>query len=68
MTINARVEITVKSVYGKETVYPANDTAKKFAEIAGTTSMTHSLLCQIEALGFLIEDVTPRKSFSSRAA
>lgn len=67
--LNLKVEIIVKNVYGKETVYPANETAKKFAAIAGTTTMTHQLLCQVEALGIEIEDVTPRKAFgSSRAA
>lgn len=61
------VEISVKNIYGKLTVYPVNAAAKKFAEIAGTTTLTHDVLCKIEALGFEIKDVTVSASWKVAA-
>lgn len=49
-----KITIQVKDVYGVQTVYPMCDDAKRFAEIAGTKTLTHRTLCQIESLGFEI--------------
>lgn len=49
------VLIEVKSVYGKENIYPANDKAKLFASIAGTKTLSRSDLKAIAALGFSVE-------------
>lgn len=66
--MNSIVEVIVKSVYGEEKVYPANETAQTFCDIAGTKTMTHALLCKVEKLGYTINDVTPRRSFSTKVA
>ena len=53
------IQVHIKDVYGKQTVYPVCDKAKLFAKLAGTTTLTHSALCVIEQLGYNIE-VLPR--------
>ena len=45
------VEVEVKNVYGKELIYPVNDVAKKFAQIAGTTTLTLAVFKKIRELG-----------------
>lgn len=49
------ITIEVKDVYGKPTVYPVCDTAKAFATIAGTKTLSHSVLQTIERMGYTIE-------------
>jgi formate-dependent phosphoribosylglycinamide formyltransferase (GAR transformylase) len=49
-----QITIEVRNVYGTPKVYPVCDRAKAFAKIAGTNTLTHAALCQIEALGYLI--------------
>ncbi len=46
--------IKIKNVYGNELVYPADETAKKFADLLGTKTLPHWALCKIEALGYTI--------------
>jgi len=53
LTLRVRVE----RVYGRYTIYPANETAELFARIAGTKTLTNSNLGLAERLGFLIEQV-----------
>lgn len=48
------IEVTIKTIYGIETVYPACDKAKLFARIAGTKTMTPHALRDIAALGYQI--------------
>ena len=50
------MEIIVKITknYGTEAIYPVNETAKKFTEIAGTKTMSRKLLSQCKGLGFTI--------------
>jgi len=47
--------VSITNVYGRPTIYPENATAKLFAHIAGTKTLTQSLLNDIRALGFAIE-------------
>jgi hypothetical protein len=54
------IKISVKNVYGVDTVYPACPAAVIFARIAGTKTLTHDTLCAIEALGYNIEVEAPR--------
>lgn len=51
-----KMEIIVKilSNYGNEAIYPVNEAAKKFAEIAGTKTMSRKLLNQCKELGFSV--------------
>jgi hypothetical protein len=61
-----KIQIEVRDVYGVQTVYPVCEAAKRFASIAGTKTLTHRALCDIEALGFDIEQVP--LNFKLRAA
>lgn len=55
---NARVvEIEVRNVYGNFTIYPINEAAKLFAEIAGTKTLTNKTLALAERMGFAIKEV-----------
>lgn len=51
------VKIEVRTVYGNTTIYPVNDSAKLFAEIAGTKTLTNKTLALAERLGFNIVEV-----------
>lgn len=51
------VEIQIREVYGASKFYPANDTAKIFAEIAGTKTLTKNTLDKIKRLGIDIHEV-----------
>jgi hypothetical protein len=62
------LNIEIRNVYGKETVYPACDVARTFAGIAGTKTLSHGVLIAAEKLGFEIVDATPRYSFTSNKA
>ena len=60
-----RIQTIVKSVYGKDLVYPACATAHRLAKLIGTKTFSHSNLCDIEALGYTIEQVTPQLNWKA---
>ena len=47
--------IEVRSVYGNEMIYPANDAARTFAKIAGTKTLKRDTLKAAQSLGFTIK-------------
>ena len=49
------ITVQIKSVYGQDKIYPICDTAKLFASIAGTKTITKDALISIHQLGFKIE-------------
>lgn len=49
------IEIEVRNVYGNETLYPVNETAKLFASIAGTKTLKAETLKLAQKLGFNVE-------------
>jgi len=49
-----QIIIQVRSNYGAPTVYPVCDTAKQFAQIAGTKTLTVQALKVIERMGYAI--------------
>lgn len=53
------IKVQVRSVYGNDLVYPACPDAKRFADIAGTKTLGHGVLCLIEALGYTVTAVSP---------
>jgi len=53
------VQIEVKSVYGVELIYPANDEAKLFTSLSGKKTLSRQDLKIIKALGFDVEQVVP---------
>ena len=52
------VSVIVDTVYGKQVYRPNNLQARVFAEIAGTKTLTKSVLDKIVNLGFKIETCT----------
>lgn len=55
------VAIIVKINYGQKKYYPGNPLASQFADLLGTKTISLDQLKKIEAMGFLISDVTPRE-------
>lgn len=56
-----KIQVEVKNVYGTELIYPVCDKAKLFGNIAGTKTLTMSVLRNIERLGYQIELVVDPK-------
>lgn len=59
-----QIKVEVRSVYGNTMVYPACADARRFAEIAGTKTLSHGVLCLIEALGYTIIQTSPSVTWS----
>ena len=57
------VEIEIRAVYGRENIYPVNNQAKLFAEIAGQKTLSRAQLKAITELGFKIAVVQPEFTF-----
>ena len=50
-----KITIEVRDIYGIRTLYPACNTAKLFARLAGTKTITRHALETIKALGYTVE-------------
>lgn len=50
-----KIQVQIKQVYGKDTIYPICDNAKKFAALLGTKTITFKALQGIKSLGYSIE-------------
>ena len=48
------ITVAIKDVYGKRTIYPVSETAKLFARIAGTITLTPETIDAIKTLGYNI--------------
>ena len=48
------IKVTVKNVYGKETIYPACPVSEGFAEIAGMRTLTPRVVQVIKSLGYFV--------------
>lgn len=57
--MNQKILVQIKDVYGKETIYPICETAKRLASLAGTKTFTKNALRVITELGYVI-DVKPQ--------
>ena len=55
LTANNPLIVSVKNVYGKEMIYPANSVAQIFADIARQTTLSRDTLKLAQALGYKIE-------------
>ena len=49
-----RITVAVRSVYGNDLVYPADDTAALFASLVGAKTFNARQLGQIRALGYAV--------------
>lgn len=50
-----KILVRLKEVYGKRHIYPVCDSAKLFAKIARTKTLTQSTIDDIKSLGYEIE-------------
>jgi hypothetical protein len=48
------ITVSIKNVYGNRTIYPVSETAKLFASIAGTITLTQHTIDSIKKLGYNI--------------
>lgn len=51
------IQVRIKSVYGRDNIYPVCSNAKVFASLAGTQTLTKVALTKIKDLGYTIEVV-----------
>jgi len=51
--------VTIKNVYGTETVYPSCPKGQVFAKIAGTKTLTLDTIKLIKALGYTVSVAGP---------
>jgi hypothetical protein len=57
------IRVRVKDVYGTTKFYPECESAKVFASIAGTTTLTEETLRRIKRLGFDVKFLNPTNTF-----
>ena len=53
------IQIIVKNVYGKETLYPACEQAEFLCRIAKTSTITDNIIATCKAFGVEIVEVRP---------
>ena len=51
--------VEIKTIYGNETIYPANDTAQVFADLIGTKTLSRLKLGLIQGLGYSVQVKAP---------
>ena len=66
MTDPRIITISIRSVYGAQTIYPACPQAALFARIAGTKTLTPAALDLIEQLGFTVQVEAPQVTVGGR--
>lgn len=54
-----KIQIVEKCVYGRILLYPFDEKATQFAKLIGVKTFSHANLCDIEAIGIEIVNVTP---------
>ena len=60
-----QIIVNIKSVYGRETIYPVCETSKTFAQIAGTTTLTPETMRLIEKLNYRVLVQQPARSWAA---
>jgi len=53
-----KLQVTIKNVYGNETIYPACEQSKLLAKLAGHKTLTRYDIELIKALGYTVEVIT----------
>lgn len=49
------IKVQIKSVFGRDVIYPACEKAEGFCKLIGQKSLTESQIQQIKALGFEVQ-------------
>jgi hypothetical protein len=55
------IKVSVKNVYGRETVYPECEKAKLFCKLTNTVTLTEDACFYIEQLGYTFELINKTK-------
>jgi N-glycosylase/DNA lyase len=50
-----KIVVQIKHVYGNELIYPVCEQARLFADIAGTKTLSKTIVAQIKRLGYAVE-------------
>lgn len=58
-----KIQVQVKNVYGKETIYPICPIALNFARLVGQKTLTRDNIKIIKDMGYEIEAVHPVTTF-----
>jgi|TARA_R110002072_G_scaffold290704_1_gene458461 hypothetical protein len=53
--VDAHITVTFKDVYGNRLVYPVCEDAQRFANIAGTKTLSPVVITTIKAMGFEVK-------------
>lgn len=54
------IVVEIKNVYGRTTIYPADETAALFSRLTGKKTFDKNDLSTIQSLGYEINVMTPR--------
>lgn len=57
-----KIQVILKSVYGRTTVYPACPVSRGFAELAGMLTLTERSIRIIKTMGYTVEVIQEVKS------
>jgi hypothetical protein len=63
VSMNQTIRVSVRQVYGRETLYPACKTALFYCRLAGTKTLTEDMVRLIRAQGITIEVEAPSIAF-----
>lgn len=50
--MNNQLHIQIKTVFGKEMIYPANDQARRLCEMVGSKTLTPQIIRDAQGMGF----------------
>lgn len=50
--MNNQLHIKIKTVFGKEMIYPANDQARRLCEMVGSKTLTPQIIRDAQGMGF----------------
>lgn len=58
---NLSIQVIIKNIYGKETIYPSCETAEGFCKLLGQKTLTRDDIRNIKNLGYqvLVKQETP---------
>ena len=56
-----KIEVTIKTNYGNDAIYPHCSTAKCLARLAGTKTLTPESIAILKQMGYTVAVVTPTK-------
>ena len=62
------IQVFYRDVYGRQTIYPANDVALTLAQIAGTKTLSLTTISLALRLGLVVDVVQEKTGLASQVA